>query len=417
MQVKRIQTTAIKFQKATGHTGRQLVWALILLLPVELMGQDMAHLPTSTTGTVVRHEHYALSYSEKHEQAEWVAYELTPREAGGELERTDDFRRDPGVPNGSPALSDFRGSGYDRGHLAPAGDMSFSHTAISQSFYLSNMAPQEASFNRGGWRELEAQVRAWAIENGPLYVVTGGILENQQDEIGPNDVTVPGAFYKILLDQQPPMKALAFVMENERAQKPLKAYTVTIDRVEASTGIDFFHEMPPSKEKKLENRRQVHQWDFDVSSSPTHQQDNQQEYYTNSNNKININTASASQLDRLYGIGPAKAKAIIKARPYSSTEDLTRARGIGDVTLSRIEAYITAGLPGIHYDTQEKSSGGDMNINHASRQQLKSLPGIGEVLSARLIRARPFESIDAIDQVKGIGPKTLEKIRPKITVD
>ena len=105
-----------------------------------------------------------------------VAYELTAQEVQGIVSRSDDFRADPEIITGSAALVDYRGSGYDRGHLAPAADMKWSEEAMSESFYMSNMSPQAPGFNRGIWKSLESRVRSWAVENGTVYVVTGGIL-------------------------------------------------------------------------------------------------------------------------------------------------------------------------------------------------------------------------------------------------
>ena len=156
-----------------------------------LSAQAINYLPTSTTNQVVEHRYYTLSYSEKHEQAEWVAYYLTPYRVEGGVERTDDFRKDPKVRTGSSSNADHEGSGYDRGHLAPAAAMAFSRTAMSQSFYLSNMTPQDPSLNRGPWRQLEKQVRQWARDKGKLYVVTGAVLNGVQDRIGPNNVSLP----------------------------------------------------------------------------------------------------------------------------------------------------------------------------------------------------------------------------------
>ncbi|MDZ7792136.1 MAG: DNA/RNA non-specific endonuclease [Spirochaetia bacterium] len=125
----------------------------------------------------MRHTGYTLSYSEEHEQAEWVAYKLTIEELQGDVERTDNFREDKKVDTETASLSDYRGSGYDRGHLAPAADFSWSEEAMSDTFYLSNMSPQKPGFNRGIWRSLESQVREWAIRDKALLVVTGPVFE------------------------------------------------------------------------------------------------------------------------------------------------------------------------------------------------------------------------------------------------
>ena len=223
---------------------------ITLLLSVNLYSQDIDYLPESTTGQVVGHNPYTLSYDEQHEQAEWVAYELTASKVNGSYDRTDNFRRDPKVETGSASLADYKGSGYDRGHLAPAADMSYSRTAMSESFYLSNMTPQEAGFNRGIWRQLESQVRDWARNNGSIYVASGPVLSgNYKEEIGPNDVSVPTHYYKVILDYDKgsKSKAIGFILPNEKADQSLKEYATTIDAVERRTGIDFFHEIKDVK--------------------------------------------------------------------------------------------------------------------------------------------------------------------------
>jgi len=232
------------------------------------------YLPTSTTGQVIQHSHFTLSYSEKYEQAEWVAYELTPDELRNVAEREDNFREDPKVLTGSASTDDYRRSGYDRGHLAPAGDMGFSEEAMSESFFMSNMSPQNRSFNRGVWRSLESQTRDWAAEDGSLYVVTGGVLTEIGKTIGQkNKVGVPKYYYKILFDIEAPgldghsldghrMKAIAFLLPNKGSDAPLSEFVVSIDSVENMTGIDFFPALPDELEEKLESDVRINGWKF-----------------------------------------------------------------------------------------------------------------------------------------------------------
>lgn len=151
--------------------------------------------------TITNHYGYTLLYNESHEQADWVAYELTASETDGPVDRKDDFRADPAIATGSAELSDYRYSGYDRGHLISAGDAQWLRKAMSATFFLSNMSPQEPSFNRGDWRKLEFYVRAWAKKNSELYVVTGPALKQGiKDQIGSNQVSVPRYYYKVILD-------------------------------------------------------------------------------------------------------------------------------------------------------------------------------------------------------------------------
>ncbi|WPP49098.1 DNA/RNA non-specific endonuclease [Catalinimonas niigatensis] len=219
------------------------------------------YLPRSVNQQIIRHQYITLSYVEKHEQAEWVAYELTGREVQGIEERTDDFREDPMVKTGSATLEDYYRSGYDRGHLAPAGDMKFSEEAMSESFFMSNMSPQLPEFNRGIWRLLEEQVREWALENGKLFVVTGPVFNQRSRRIGDNKVSIPKAYYKVLLDYtEPEIKAIGFLLPNEGSDKDIFTFAVPIDSIEKVTQIDFFPALPEQEEVLLESEVEVSLW-------------------------------------------------------------------------------------------------------------------------------------------------------------
>ncbi len=234
--------------------------------PADVSEVPNAVLPTTNLGKLVKHSYYALSYVEEHEQPEWVAYELTRENLYPNAKRKDNFRPDPRVAKGSASKRDYRGSGYDRGHLVPAGDMTFSARAMSETFYLSNMSPQVRNFNGGIWRELEESVRYWTKKWGRLYVVTGPVLtEGIREKIGGNGVSVPDQYYKVLLDlDKPEIKAIGFLLPNEVSNEPLNAYAVPIDEIEALTGLDFFSEIidDPRLEKKLESNYNIRQWSF-----------------------------------------------------------------------------------------------------------------------------------------------------------
>jgi endonuclease G len=213
---------------------------------------------------VVRHPGFTLLYDEEHEQARWVAYHLTRDELYGTAKRKDNFRSDPSIPTGSAELADYRGSGYDRGHLIPAGDLTWSEEAMSASFFLSNMSPQEGSFNRGIWSQLEAVVRNFADSEGAVYVVTGPVLtDGPYKTIGENEVSVPNAYYKVILDyEEPVLKAIGFVLPNEGSKSDLKTFATTVREVEELTGLDFFHRLPDTQEELLETRYDTEAWDF-----------------------------------------------------------------------------------------------------------------------------------------------------------
>ena len=212
---------------------------------------------------LVNHLGYSLSYNEKHEQANWVLYELTIDEVLGSVKRKDQFRSDPNVKTGTASLSDYKRSGYDRGHLAPAADMKWSSKAMSESFFMSNMSPQAPSFNRGIWKKLENLIRQWAVENESLYIVTGGILIDGLKTIGSNEVSVPDYFYKVILDNETSdLKAIGFIIPNKKSSKLLFEYAISVDDVEKKTGIDFFYLLPDVIQDKIEQELSIRKWNF-----------------------------------------------------------------------------------------------------------------------------------------------------------
>lgn len=221
------------------------------------------YLPTSTTREIIEHEFYTLSYSEKHEQAEWVAYELKKSQLShSNLERPY-FIDDPEVDSGSASWKNYKHSGYDKGHLCPAGDRRFSRKAFDETFYTSNISPQLNDFNAGIWNKLEQKTRYWAAKYDGVYVVTGGVLTNNLETIGNENVSVPEYFYKILIDNsRGEYKVIAFLLPHEDSEKPLNKFVVSIDKIEQMTGINFFPNLPDYTEKKLEKSSDYKGWSF-----------------------------------------------------------------------------------------------------------------------------------------------------------
>lgn len=217
-------------------------------------------------GNVSEKSFYSLHYNEKFEQANWVAYELTKEEVLGSTKRKDSFKSDPEISSGSATLEDYKGSGYDRGHLAPAADMKMSPESMSESFYMSNMSPQHPSFNRGIWSKLEAIARTWAVENESIYVVTGPVLtKDSYPTIGINNVAVPEYYYKVILDYTGnEFKAIGFILPNEKSTKEIQEYAVTVDYVEQFTGLDFYPLLQDDVEDFLEGQFNLQLWSFNT---------------------------------------------------------------------------------------------------------------------------------------------------------
>jgi len=220
-------------------------------------------LPTSTTGQIVHHQGYSLSYSEPHEQAEWVAYELKKEHLSRTNFKRPYFEIDKQVKTGAASWRNYKKSGYDRGHLCPAGDRKYSKAAHDETFLTSNISPQRHDFNSGIWNRLEQKVRYWANKNDGVFVVSGGILKGNLKTIGSEKVAVPNQFYKIILDNNAgKTKMLAFLMPHKDSKKPLYSYVVTVDEIEALTGIDFFPELDDKTENSLEKSDSYKAWSF-----------------------------------------------------------------------------------------------------------------------------------------------------------
>ena len=224
---------------------------------------DFDFLPTSTTKQVVHHQFYSLSYNEKYEQAEWVAYELTQKQLSSIPIKRPYFEQDPKVITQSAHYKNFKDSGYNKGHLCPAGDRKFSAEAYNETFFTSNISPQTYEFNGGVWNRLEEKVRYWAQKHEKLYIVTGGVLVPNLKTIGSEKVAVPKYFYKIILDNNgPKIKAIAFLMPHEKSEKGLHQFVISIDEIETLTGIDFFPELPDKIENEIEKSSSYKNWAF-----------------------------------------------------------------------------------------------------------------------------------------------------------
>jgi len=220
-------------------------------------------LPTSTTSQIVHHKGYSLSYSEEHEQAEWVAYELKKSHLSNANFKRPYFEIDKAVKTGAAHWYNYKKSGYDRGHLCPAADRKYSKSFFDETFLTSNISPQKHDFNAGIWNTLEQKVRYWAFRYDGVFVVTGGILSDNLPSIGEEEVSIPQYFYKILIDynsDQP--KMIGFLMPHQNSNKPLYQFVVPVDNIETLTGVDFFPKLEDELENKLEASADYKDWSF-----------------------------------------------------------------------------------------------------------------------------------------------------------
>ena len=205
---------------------------------------------------------YTASYNSDLRIPNWVAWQLTGAHTEGKNKRAGvKFQEDTDVPLPRAVDFDYVRSGYDRGHLCPSADNRWDATAQEQSFLLTNVCPQDHNLNVGDWHELENLCRKWAKTYGSIYIVAGPVLlKGKHKTIGKNKVTVPEAFFKVVLCMEGEPKAIGFIYRNESGNRPKSYYVNTIDDVERITGIDFFPALPDDVEKAVEATCNLEEW-------------------------------------------------------------------------------------------------------------------------------------------------------------
>ncbi|ELH4833058.1 DNA/RNA non-specific endonuclease [Vibrio harveyi] len=227
----------------------------------ETCGQHLDKgMPSTNSDQFLCRDGYAVGYNYDTKNADWVAYHITAESVNITNKRSNSFKEDTEMPDyARSTLADYKGSGYDRGHLAPSATMDFTRESMKQSFLMSNMSPQLPGFNRVGWRVLEEHVRDLANEYNELYVVTGPIYQGNEGTIG-NGVVIPSAFYKVILDPSFD-EAIAFIVPHrDVSSSELANFITTIDEVERQTGLDFFAQTPDSIEDNMESVKWEEMW-------------------------------------------------------------------------------------------------------------------------------------------------------------
>lgn len=211
---------------------------------------------------IICHHAYCFVYSENHEQAKWVAYKLTKDMLQNNVKRNNKFIPDPKVTTETANNSDYKGSGYDRGHLVPAADMCFSQITMEESFYFSNISPQELGFNRGIWKSLENKTREYAKSLDNIYITTGPVLTNNLNAIGKNNVSIPEKYYKaILYVSDTSIQAIGFLLPNKKIDSNrLFSYALCIDDLEEIIDINLFYKLPFFVERKTEKKLNLPFW-------------------------------------------------------------------------------------------------------------------------------------------------------------
>jgi len=210
---------------------------------------------------IIKKKAYIVSYNKDTRIPNWVAWHLTSDHSDGSIGRSNAFYEDEEVPVPRATSEDYRGSGWSRGHMCPAGDNKWDVEAMNQSFSLINVCPQDASLNSGLWNSIEIDCRNWAKRFQDIYIICGPVFYKQEHEqIGNNKVYVPEAFFKVVLCLNGEPKGMGFVVKNNAGTKKRDLYYNSIDQIERITGIDFFPILPDDLENEIESKLDMDLW-------------------------------------------------------------------------------------------------------------------------------------------------------------
>ena len=203
---------------------------------------------------------WSFYYDIDNKVAHWVAYPLNRGLIGGNVGRTDAWGYDPIIPNKyqSNLSRSYNGRKWQRGHQLPSADRQI-RKENEQTFYYTNMTPQNGQLNTGEWAGLEGRVRSWALKFDTLYVVTGCTMYNKLSEVtydaSGQRCPIPGGYFKALLGYSKGGTAsnftattggytsIAFYFDN-RPASDVMSHAMTVEQLENKTGIDFFVNLP-----------------------------------------------------------------------------------------------------------------------------------------------------------------------------
>ncbi len=239
--------------------------------PAELYAQVSATAPMELPvgglnhGILIEHTGYTLSYDTVNHNPFWVAWQLTASESRGREERADEFVQDPQLPERHAVReSSYRGTGYTRGHMCPAGDQKWSEDAMHDSFYMSNMCPQTRELNKDWWDMLERKEREWARKEGSVYIVCGPVYESGRKVKSLRKgffIGIPHAFFKVILStRKGHEKAIGFIYRNDASEQLMEQTACSVDEVERLTHYDFFAPLEDGLEERLESRFDLSSW-------------------------------------------------------------------------------------------------------------------------------------------------------------
>lgn len=243
-------------EPAVGGLSR--TFADNLEMPAEIVASSMSE-------TILCKTAFTISYNSRTRCPNYVAWHLTSERVNGNVERLDKFLPDPAIgATAQVTTQDYSNSGYDRGHICPAADNKHDEKAMMESFFMTNICPQSHNLNAGDWKELEEQCRQWVIDYSDLYIAAGPIFDSKKPKTIGNrknvKIAVPDRFFKVILMMKPTPKAIGFIYPNDKTNKEMRSYSLSVDEVERITGLDFFCNLPDDVERKVERAHNPAEW-------------------------------------------------------------------------------------------------------------------------------------------------------------
>jgi len=224
-------------------------------------GTELAKTAKGCKEQLIIHTGFTVSYNAEWMQPNWVAWELIREETSGQTKRVNQFTADPEVRGKSATTYDYSRSGYDRGHMAPAGDMKWDSKAMEESFYLSNICPQHHDNNSGLWEKLETRCRGWAKFHGKVWICCGPIMKKNPQTIGQSKIPVPSGFFKVIcIERKGQYNAIGFVFPNGPCEGTIWDYAQSVDDVEDMVGHDFFCNLPIDIQSEAERSFNIAFW-------------------------------------------------------------------------------------------------------------------------------------------------------------
>jgi len=256
---KSIETTAVLPTSAEVQSSAPDAPAPSVHSPLSILAYPSPL--TDRKEQMLQRKAYTASYNSDLRLPNWVAWVLTAEHTQGKSQRSNmKFTDDADVPAPRAYHSDYTRSGYDRGHLCPAGDNKWDDEALRQTFLMTNICPQAPKLNKDDWNTLEQRCRTWAKRYGEVFVVSGPIMSENPRRIGKHKVAVPQAFFKVVLRLGDKPEAIGFVYDNDDPTGSLQSHVLSIDSIERLTGIDFFPALPDELEAALEKESRWDKW-------------------------------------------------------------------------------------------------------------------------------------------------------------